>query len=118
MALTPYDINVYLATMGRPLTAEQRKEAAAVANVDICESSYKLEWMSEPWGDVAASGQWLLELERRLHPDIIQLNGYAHGVLPWRVPSLIVGHSCVLSWWRAVHGCDAPQQWNRYKAVD
>jgi glycogen synthase len=28
---------------------------------------------------------------------------------------VLVGHSCVLSWWRAVHGAPAPAAWNRYK---
>jgi glycogen synthase len=28
-------------------------------------------------------------------------------------PVLVVGHSCVLSWWRAVHGCAAPPAWDR-----
>jgi glycosyltransferase involved in cell wall biosynthesis len=27
----------------------------------------------------------------------------------------MVGHSCVLSWWRAVHGTDAPAAWTRYR---
>ena len=35
-------------------------------------------------------------LERRLRPDVVHLNGYTHGALPWRAPVLVVGHSCVL----------------------
>jgi glycogen synthase len=30
---------------------------------------------------------------------------------------LVVGHSCVLSWWRAVHGTAAPPEWNRYRVA-
>src|SRR5207248_1821480 len=40
----------------------------------------------------------------RIHPDIVHLNGFAHGALPWRSPALVVGHSCVLSWREAVGG--------------
>ena len=35
-------------------------------------------------------------------PDIVHLNNYVHAALPFRAPKLVVGHSCVLSWWRAV----------------
>jgi glycogen synthase len=47
----------------------------------------------------------------------VHLNGFVHGALPWSAPVLVAGHSCVLSWWRAVHGCDAPPSWSRYRAA-
>ena len=31
-------------------------------------------------------------------------------------PVLVVGHSCVLSWWEVVKGEPAPHQWSRYAA--
>jgi hypothetical protein len=71
--------------------------------------------MDEPWEDVAAAGRWLLGLEARFRPDIVHLNGYAHAALPFEAPVLVVGHSCVLSWWRAVKGVDAPPDWDRYR---
>ena len=76
---------------------------------------YKLEWMEHPWEDVAAAGEWLLEIERRVLPDVVHLNGYAHAALPWRAPVLVAGHSCVLSWWEAVKGEPAPARWDRYR---
>ncbi len=114
-ALAPSGIEIALATMGRPLTPEQRQQAAGCINVELFESRYKLEWMEEPWKDVMAAGEWLLDLEERLQPDLVHLNGYAHAALPWRAPKVVVAHSCVLSWWRAVHGTDAPPEWNRYR---
>jgi glycosyltransferase involved in cell wall biosynthesis len=71
--------------------------------------------MEAPWEEVARAGNWLLGLEADLRPDLIHLNGYAHGDLPWRAPTLMAGHSCVLSWWQAVHGEDAPPGWDRYR---
>ncbi|RYD78047.1 MAG: glycosyltransferase, partial [Verrucomicrobiaceae bacterium] len=105
---------VILATMGGPMSASQREEVAAMRGLRVIESSFKLEWMEEPWADVDAAGQWLLELEHRFAPDIVHLNGYAHGALPWRTPVLVVGHSCVLSWWHAVKGEPAPSNWQVY----
>ena len=114
-ALNPYDVTVSLATMGSPLNREQWRKAGEIPNVEIFQSRYKLEWMKDPWKDVAAAGEWLLELEERTQPDIVHLNGYAHGALPWKAPTVIVGHSCVLSWWRAVHRSVAPPDWDQYR---
>lgn len=108
-------IEVALATMGSPLNELQRDKADRTPGLRVFESHLKLEWMDEPWRDVEKAGEWLLNLESRICPDVIHLNGYAHGVLPWNAPKLVVGHSCVLSWWRAVKGEDAPESWDRYQ---
>ena len=114
-ALEPHSVQIVLATMGRPLNASQWQEARVACNVQVFESQYALEWMDDPWEDVRRAGDWLLGLEARLEPDVVHLNGYAHGALSWHAPTLMVGHSCVLSWWRAVKDEDAPPAWNRYR---
>jgi glycogen(starch) synthase len=110
-------IEVVLATMGPPPGVDQRAAAAALPNVTLCEGAYRLEWMENPWDDVAAAGDWLLGLERDFFPDLVHLNGYVHAALPWRAPVLAVGHSCVLSWWEAVRREPAPSAWDRYRAA-
>jgi glycogen synthase len=114
-ALQSYAIDVVLATMGAPLNEQQRTAVQQVANIMLCESAWKLEWMEAPWDDVAAAGAWLLDLEALTQPDIVHLNGYAHGALPWQSSTLIVGHSCVLSWFAAVKGIAPPADWERYQ---
>lgn len=114
-ALSMEGVRVDLATMGRPPSAAQHAEAAAVPELHLHTSSYKLEWMEDPWEDVAAAGAWLLALESRCQPDVIHLNGYAHARLPWRAPVMVAGHSCVCSWWQAVRGEAAPAEWGRYR---
>jgi len=108
-------IHTHLATMGRPLDRNQWLEASQIPGLIIHESTWKLEWMEDPWESVDASCSWLLDLERELSPDLIHLNTYAHGNLPWNAPVLMVGHSCVLSWWRAVKKSEAPGRLNRYR---
>lgn len=103
-ALQPHGIEIELATMGAPLSADQRAEAAKLLHVTLHESEYRLEWMDDPWRDVDAAGEWLLALAARTEPNVIHLNGYAHAALPWQVPVLVAAHSCVLSWWKAVKG--------------
>ena len=113
--LLPHGVEVALATMGAPLRPDQRAQAEALDNVVIHESTLKLEWMPDPWDDVRRAGEWLLELQSQFGADVVHLNGYAHGALPFRAPVVVVGHSCVLSWWQAVKGEPAPPAWDRYR---
>jgi glycogen synthase len=111
--LTARAIDVTVAVLGPPLDEPQRAEASR-RRVRVLERSCRLEWMDDPWDDVARSGEWLRALEDTIHPDVVHLNGYCHAALPWRAPTVIVAHSCVRSWWRAVRGESAPAAWGRY----
>ena len=113
-ALRRHRVEVALATMGGPLDASQAAEAASLPGLQVYESACRLEWMREPWDDVDESGAWLLDLERQVAPEIVHLNGYSHARLPFAAPVLAVGHSCVLSWWRAVRREPAPLEWETY----
>jgi glycogen synthase len=115
-ALEPAGVEVQLALMGPAPTPAQKTEAVNIPNLSLFKSDYKLEWMSDCWADVKRAGEWLLHLASRLCPDVIHLNGYAHANLPWNKPTLVVGHSCVFSWWHAVHGDEPPPEWQRYKS--
>jgi glycogen synthase len=97
-------VEIALATMGERLNRGQQREAQTVRHLEVFESDFKLEWMDNPWDDVDAAGDWLLEIEKIFQPDIVHLNGYAHGSLRWRVPNIVACHSCVLSWSKAVYG--------------
>lgn len=114
-ALSGRGVKVALATMGAPARPEQRADAGAVPGLSLYESAYRLEWMDDPWRDVREAGEWLLELARVVQPDVVHLNGYAHGALPWPCPVLVAGHSCVLSWWEAVRKEPIPASWDRYR---
>lgn len=114
-ALGAYGMEVMVATMGGMPTPSQREEAAAIRNLRLEASDYKLEWMHEPWRDVEESGEWLLSLEKRFAPDLVHLNTYGHGDLPWRSPVMLTAHSCVLSWSAAVKGQPVGPGWDRYR---
>jgi glycogen synthase len=114
-ALGERGISVVLAVMGGALREDQQTAAAALPNVELHVSEFALEWMNNPWRDVEAAGKCLLQLEHKSRPDLIHLNGYAHAALDWRAPVLVVAHSCVLSWWRAVRGTRNPEEWNEYR---
>jgi glycosyltransferase involved in cell wall biosynthesis len=114
-ALSSRGVRVALATMGPRPSPAQRRAAADIPGLSVHESDHALEWMDDPWLEVARAGDWLLALERSIRPDVVHLNGYAHGDLPLRAPHLVVAHSCVLSWWSAVHREEAPPRYRHYR---
>lgn len=113
MALAERGIETTLAVMGPALDDGQREEVAE-RHIAVVEGPYQLEWAPAPWDDVERAGKWLLDLARTLHPDVVHLNGFCHAVLPWEFPPIVVAHSCVRSWWRAVYGVAVPAEWTRY----
>jgi len=115
--LSRLGIEVHLATMGRFPNAAQRAGARRVDGLVLHASDFRLCWMDASGGDLRRAGRWLLRLLRRTRPDLVHLNDFGHGGLPWPLPVVLVGHSCVLSWWQAVHGCPAPASWNGYRLL-
>ena len=114
-ALAPFGVHVSLALMGPPPSAEQRAQLRELTNVELFESAYKLEWMDHSWDDVRRAGDWLLGLAERIAPDVVHVNGYAHAALPWNAPVVVVAHSSVTDWWRAVKGEEAPAEYDTYR---
>jgi glycosyltransferase involved in cell wall biosynthesis len=114
-ALEAHRIEVVLAALGPEPSLEQRRALAPGVKVQV--GDYRLEWMDDPWEDVERAGEWLLSLERRFTPDIVHLNGYCHGSLPFRAPAIVVAHSCAISWWEAVKGVPPPEHYARYRVM-
>src|SRR5690625_1903675 len=114
-ALEDVGVEVALATMGRRLRDDQRVELGALGNLELYESELRWEWMDEPWADRERAGRWLLGVAERVGLDLVHLNGYVHGALEWGCPVIVVGHSCVRSWWRAVRDGPAPNSWDGYR---
>ncbi len=114
-ALAPYGTHVALATMGALLTPLQHQQINALPNVKLYESNYKLEWMDNPWEEVEAAGDWLLQVKQDFEPDLIHLNNLVHGNLAWGKPVVLVVHSCVQSWWQGVKKEAAPSSWQEYR---
>jgi glycosyltransferase involved in cell wall biosynthesis len=116
-ALAAARVKVVLATEGAELTPDRRRQVASLHGVVHEGRAYRLEWMPEPWDDVAASGRWLLALEARERPDVVHTCELAHGALPFRAPKVVAGHSCVDSWFESVRGAPPGAEWGRYHAT-
>lgn len=100
---------------GRPSMA-QRAELHGAERVRLLETAYRLEWMRSPWSDLEGAADWLAALADREGCDLLHFNCYGPAARAWQLPTLVVAHSCVCTWWRAVHGEDAPPEWTRYRA--
>jgi glycogen(starch) synthase len=115
-ALATRGVHATIAVMGPAPSLAQRREAER-AGVAVVDAPYRLEWMDDAETDVAEAGRWLLRLEQTLGPDIVHLNGYSHAALPWSAPVVVVAHSCVRTWWRAVKGEAPPPRLDGYTAA-
>ncbi|MCM4161444.1 glycosyltransferase family 4 protein [Antarcticibacterium flavum] len=113
-ALEKEGVFIHLAAMGNWPSKEQEEEAAALENVLLYKSDYKLEWMQDPWEDVEQAEKWLNSIYHTVQPDILHFNNYAHRKEDWSCPTITVFHSCVQTWWQAVKGTSAPAIWNKY----
>lgn len=107
---------VTLAAMGPPPDHAQQAEAASIRGLTLHWRACKLIWMDDPWRDIRAAGEWLLGIADAVRPELVHANDFGHVALAWPAPVVCVAHSCVASWWRAVHGTAAPAGWDRYRA--
>jgi glycogen synthase len=103
-------VELHLALLG----IEAPEAARHAASCEI--RSLKLEWMADPWRDLDATSSWVGELAQRHRPELIHMNTFARVPVP-DIPVLLTVHSCVATWWRAVHGTDPPAGWSRYGAL-
>jgi glycogen synthase len=103
-----------VACLGPPPSGEHHDEMRGAGALQIVSHDGALEWMNDPWSDVDRAGEWLAGLARSEGARLVHLNGYALGAIDFGVPALVVGHSCVLSWWEAVKGAPAPAEWDEY----
>jgi glycosyltransferase involved in cell wall biosynthesis len=107
---------ILLAAMGRRATASQRAEAESIRGLEFVDSEYPLEWMPGVSDSALAEvSDWLIGLAAQFDAELVHLNDYVHGSAGWDVPVVVVAHSCVYSWWLAIHGCLPPPEWQDYK---
>jgi glycosyltransferase involved in cell wall biosynthesis len=101
LAETGYRITIV--TLGPPPAGPRRQEADMLpAAVELIATDLELEWRDPEGRDSARASVELLGLADRLRPDLVHVNGYREAAIPWQCPSVVVAHSCVMSWWEAV----------------
>jgi glycogen synthase len=85
-------------------------------------TNFPLEWMQDSAAGIRESFHFIEDLIRKTKPDVFHSNQFCYGTLDYAIPKLIVAHSDVISWWKAVHSCEPPNsswfQWYRGVVAD
>lgn len=104
-----------LVSMGAELSAARARELEPIPGVRHINRPCKLEWMHDPWDDVDRTATWLMTIADAEDVDVVHLNGFAQAAFAWRQPVVVVGHSCVASWWASVERTPIPESWDVYR---
>lgn len=112
-----HGIAVSLALLGPAPSPAQAKAAAAIPDCVLHHLALPLEWMPGGVDAVPAATAWLRGLIAGAAPDLIHLNGYGLAAAGFDLPCLVVAHSCVATWWQAVHGTWPPSEWDGYRRL-
>lgn len=72
-------------------------------------TAYPLEWMQNSEAGIGASMHFLEGVIRDCRPDLLHFNQYCYSASDYGLPTVVVAHSDVLSWWTSVHESQPPQ---------
>jgi glycosyltransferase involved in cell wall biosynthesis len=114
-ALCEREYHVTLVTLGPLPKAEQLAELADIDRLEIEATDLALEWMDPEGFDMPWAREELRHIAARAAPDIVHLNGFREALYGFGVPTIVVAHSCVGSWWEACRGQESMDtKWNPY----
>jgi glycogen synthase len=99
---------VTLASFGAMPTAAQTAWMPD-KNLAYYPTEFPLEWMQNSEAGIAESAKYLEALIANLKPDILHFSQFCYGSLDCGIPKIVVAHSDVRSWWKAVHEESPPQ---------
>lgn len=108
-ALTGLHIETVLAVLGPSPSRAQTSTVVGIEGVRLLDTGLSLDWLSQDAATVIDAGKVVADLAEAAGADIVQLNSpaLAAGTI-FTVPVVAVQHSCVASWWQAVHGTALP----------
>ncbi|MBV9249127.1 MAG: glycosyltransferase family 4 protein [Acetobacteraceae bacterium] len=99
---------VMVVTMGPPPDASQRAELHALRGVRLIQASVQLDWLAKQPYELKHASHELCGIARTSGTETIQIHTPALAAGPaWPAPVVVMAHSCVGTWWRAVRGSQA-----------
>jgi glycosyltransferase involved in cell wall biosynthesis len=108
--LSRLGISTMLAVMGPSPSEKQRAAAAAIPDLELIDTGLALDWLAEDGASLRRAAEAIRDLAHEHECDVVQLNTPALAAeTDFGVPVIAVQHSCVATWWEAVHGTDLPQ---------
>ncbi len=108
--LSGIGIETLLAVMGPPPSDAQSAAARAVPGLQLVGTGLALDWLAEDASSLRHAAGEIARLAAEAEVGIVQLNMPAlAGLADFPAPVVAVHHSCVATWWEAVHGTDLPE---------
>lgn len=107
-------VQVELAVLGPPPAAAQLQQARQ-AETPVHVLNLPMDWTAASAGALAQASQAIRALSRRRQADFLQLHSPALVGTGDGPPVLAVLHSCVGTWWRAMHGLEPPPEDFRWR---
>ena len=102
-------VSITLASLGPSANAEQHHAVAGIPGLDLVETGLPLDWTASCEAQILEAGAALADLAREVRADLVHLNGPAFAACgAFSAPVLGACHSCVATWWAAVHGTTLP----------
>jgi glycosyltransferase involved in cell wall biosynthesis len=99
--------HVTLVSFGRMPTSAQTFWITS-KNLDYHPTEFPLEWMQDAQAGVCESARYLEKIIYEAQPDVLHFNQFCYGALECGIPKVVVAHSDVVSWWKAVHEDQPP----------
>jgi glycosyltransferase involved in cell wall biosynthesis len=100
---------VILVTLGPPPNTTQVAEVANLPGVRLLPTDLPLDWLATDAVELAQAAHALAGLAAEIGADAIHLHTPALvGDAAWPAPVVAVAHSCVGTWWQAMHGSALP----------
>jgi glycosyltransferase involved in cell wall biosynthesis len=89
---------------------------SACRGVSLIETDVQLEWQDPVGSGVNHAKAVLGAIANRFAPDMVHLNGFREATFDWKVPTIVVAHSCVNSWAAACGQTEsfAAEEWSVY----
>ncbi len=110
-ALAEAGATVRVVTLGPRPDAEQRCEAER-RGLDVVETGHTLEWLAPDANTVRLAGKAVARLATAFGADVVHLNTPALAASArFDRPIVATSHSCIATWWNAVHGAPLPERY-------
>ena len=108
-------VRVTLVTFGEIPLPDQTAWMEVLHGLEYRPTAFRLEWMDEAPNDLSDSSEFLTNLVREVHPDLLHLHQFCHATLPVDIPRVVMAHGDVVTWNQAVQGCaPRPTRWLKW----
>lgn len=102
-------VRVELAVLGPAGNPAQRAEAEAIDGLALHSTGLELDWTTSDRASLESVAAALADLARQCGVTSVHLHASALvGVVEWPVPVVVVLHSCLATWWRAMRDGPPP----------